>query len=32
MSNVIGKPLSRVDGRAKVTGATRFADWLTASS
>ena len=27
--NVIGKPFRRVDGRAKVTGATRFADDLT---
>src|SRR5690349_22633428 len=26
--SVIGKPLRRVDGRAKVTGATRFADDL----
>jgi 4-hydroxybenzoyl-CoA reductase subunit alpha len=26
--NVIGKPFRRVDGRAKVTGATRFADDL----
>ncbi|MCU1281308.1 MAG: aldehyde oxidase, partial [bacterium] len=26
--NVIGKPLRRVDGRAKVTGQTRFADDL----
>src|SRR5215470_11665593 len=26
MSNTIGKPRRRVDGRAKVTGATRFAD------
>ena len=29
MSNVIGKPLRRVDGRAKVTGQTRFADDLS---
>ncbi|HWE27930.1 MAG TPA: molybdopterin cofactor-binding domain-containing protein [Polyangia bacterium] len=29
MSNVIGKPLRRVDGRAKVTGLTRFADDLS---
>ena len=28
MSRVIGKPLRRVDGRAKVTGQTRFADDL----
>ena len=28
MSNVIGKPLRRVDARAKVTGQTRFADDL----
>jgi 4-hydroxybenzoyl-CoA reductase subunit alpha len=27
--NIIGKPFRRVDGRAKVTGATRFADDLT---
>jgi 4-hydroxybenzoyl-CoA reductase alpha subunit len=27
--NVIGKPRRRVDGRAKVTGSTRFADDLT---
>jgi 4-hydroxybenzoyl-CoA reductase subunit alpha len=27
--NVIGKPFRRVDGRAKVTGQTRFADDLT---
>jgi 4-hydroxybenzoyl-CoA reductase alpha subunit len=27
--NVIGKPLRRVDGRAKVTGLTRFADDLS---
>ncbi|HEX9104712.1 MAG TPA: hypothetical protein VF997_21020, partial [Polyangia bacterium] len=27
--NVIGKPLRRVDGRAKVTGQTRFADDLS---
>jgi 4-hydroxybenzoyl-CoA reductase subunit alpha len=27
--SVIGKPLRRVDGRAKVTGATRFADDLS---
>src|SRR5258706_10126402 len=26
--NIIGKPFRRVDGRAKVTGATRFADDL----
>ena len=26
--NVVGKPFRRVDGRAKVTGATRFADDL----
>jgi 4-hydroxybenzoyl-CoA reductase alpha subunit len=29
MSGVIGKPLRRVDGRAKVTGQTRFADDLS---
>ncbi|HSF41858.1 MAG TPA: molybdopterin cofactor-binding domain-containing protein [Thermoanaerobaculia bacterium] len=28
-NNIIGKPFRRVDGRAKVTGATRFADDLT---
>ena len=28
-NNVIGKPLRRVDGRAKVTGQTRFADDLS---
>src|SRR5436190_14111408 len=28
MSGVVGKPLRRVDGRAKVTGQTRFADDL----
>jgi len=28
-TNIIGKPFRRVDGRAKVTGATRFADDLT---
>lgn len=27
--NVVGKPFRRVDGRAKVTGATRFADDLS---
>jgi 4-hydroxybenzoyl-CoA reductase subunit alpha len=27
--NIVGKPFRRVDGRAKVTGATRFADDLT---
>jgi 4-hydroxybenzoyl-CoA reductase subunit alpha len=27
--NIIGKPFRRVDGRAKVTGATRFADDLS---
>jgi 4-hydroxybenzoyl-CoA reductase subunit alpha len=27
--NIIGKPFRRVDGRAKVTGATKFADDLT---
>jgi 4-hydroxybenzoyl-CoA reductase subunit alpha len=27
--NIIGKPFRRVDGRAKVTGVTRFADDLT---
>jgi 4-hydroxybenzoyl-CoA reductase subunit alpha len=27
-TNIIGKPFRRVDGRAKVTGATRFADDL----
>src|SRR3954471_22400109 len=27
--NLIGKPFRRVDGRAKVTGATKFADDLT---
>ena len=26
--NVVGTPFRRVDGRAKVTGATRFADDL----
>ena len=31
-SNVIGKPRRRVDGRAKVTGQTRFADDLDASA
>ncbi len=29
MGKIIGKPFRRVDGRAKVTGATRFADDLT---
>ena len=28
-TSYVGKPLRRVDGRAKVTGATRFADDLT---
>ncbi|MEO6193485.1 MAG: molybdopterin cofactor-binding domain-containing protein, partial [Thermoanaerobaculia bacterium] len=28
-TNIIGKPFRRVDGRAKVTGATKFADDLT---
>jgi 4-hydroxybenzoyl-CoA reductase subunit alpha len=28
-ANIIGKPFRRVDGRAKVTGATRFADDLS---
>jgi CO/xanthine dehydrogenase Mo-binding subunit len=27
-NNIIGKPFRRVDGRAKVTGATKFADDL----
>jgi len=27
--NIVGKPFRRVDGRAKVTGATKFADDLT---
>ena len=31
-SNVIGKPRRRVDGRAKVTGQTRFADDLVAAA